>query len=249
MARYNKYNHRIKYNHKLSDGGGRYNFKVFGIIGTIAITLITSVKPHLRRPASAVINIGSSLSGIATRRIHQAVNILMSLSLVGDAIRIRRAHATSSIITSLGASAKRFLSSTAALNFVLGLIARLRQQYRPVYPRLSVTEYPVAMSYTEYPIIMEVMGMPKAGSTITLVGTFPTSAGNLAQLEDVTVKIYGPGKTLLETITNVTLVSTGVYSVDYTIPVDKIGQFDFEFSGTLGSKTIIGRSSFESIWK
>lgn len=90
--------------------------------------------------------------------------------------------------------------------------------------------------------------MPYAGSTVTLKGTFPDSAGNLTQLDDVTLKVYGPGKVLVETIIP-TEISTGLYSGDFTIPADKVGQFDYEFSGVLGDKSIVGRSSFQSLWR
>lgn len=89
--------------------------------------------------------------------------------------------------------------------------------------------------------------MAIAGSTITLKGTFPDSAGDLLQLQDVVLKIYEPGRVLAETITP-TQLGTGVYSGDYTIPEGKEGQFDFEFSGKLGDRVIIGRSSFDSAW-
>jgi hypothetical protein len=143
---------------------------------------------------------------------------------------------------------KRVNKILTAITHVLAQMKR-SSKYKPVYPKLSFIEYPIEMSVTEYPIRVEVLGMPKAGSTITLKGTFPDSAGNLALLTDITVKIYGPGRILLTTITDVTEVSVGNYTAEYTIPADTIGQFDFEFSGTLGSKTIIGRSSFDSIWK
>lgn len=42
---------------------------------------------------------------------------------------------------------------------------------------------------------------------------------------------------------------TGVYTADYMIPEDKEGQFDYEFSGSLGSRTIVGRSSFSANWR
>jgi hypothetical protein len=150
------------------------------------------------------------------------------------------------------ASVKRTVSKTLSCAMkALGTIHRMMVNFKPLYPILTVTEYPIEMSVTEYPIVLEVLGMPKAGSTITLKGTFPDSAGNLTLLADVTVKVYGPGRTLLTTISgaSVTEVSTGIYTAEYTIPADKTGQFDYEFSGTLGSKTIVGRSSFDSIWK
>lgn len=106
-----------------------------------------------------------------------------------------------------------------------------------------------SLSYIEYPVFMEVDGLPISGGTITLKGTFPTIAGDLTNLQNVIVKVYDSGRTLLQTITDVTYVSTGVYTVLYTIPEDKFGQFDYEFHGTLGNKSIVGRSSFESNWK
>ncbi len=112
-------------------------------------------------------------------------------------------------------------------------------RYWPVFPSLN---------YTEYFVSLEVIGVPTAGSTITLKGIFPDSAGNLTCLEDVTCKVYGPSRVLLATLTP-SEVSTGVYSTEYTIPEDKFGQFDYEFSGILGERTIVGRSSFDSIWK
>ncbi len=99
-----------------------------------------------------------------------------------------------------------------------------------------------------YIINLEVGGMAIAGSTITLKGTFPNSAGDLLRLQDVKLKIYGPGKVLLETIVPEKL-STGVYAGDYTIPEDKTGDFDYEFSGKLGDRMIVGRSSFDSHWR
>ncbi len=151
------------------------------------------------------------------------------------------------INASVSASSKikrSILKVISALVSALGIW----KYFRPVYPKLSYIEYPVEMSYTEYPIEMEVVGMAKSGSTITLTGKFPDSAGDLMQLEDVTAKVYAPGKVLLETIP-ATEISTGVYSAEYTIPEDKFGQFDYEFSGKLGEKTIVGRSSFDSRWK
>lgn len=120
------------------------------------------------------------------------------------------------------------------------------------YPiEMSCTDYPISLSFAEYPIKMEVLGVPKAGSTTTLRGEFPDTAGNLSSLTNVTVKIYDPGRTLLATLTgaSVTLVSTGIYTAEYLVPETTLGQFTYEFSGTLGTKTIKDRGSFDSIWK
>lgn len=149
-------------------------------------------------------------------------------------MRIKTTHAASKQINKVVA-------------FVLGFLSKMFW-YKPLYPHLEYTEYLIDMECVDYTILLEVVGMPFVGSTITLKGTFPDSAGNLVQLEDVTLKVYAPGKVLNETITPVE-VSTGLYSGDYTIPEDKTGQFDYEFSGVLGDKTIVGRSSFHAIWR
>jgi hypothetical protein len=113
---------------------------------------------------------------------------------------------------------------------------------------LSTEEYIVSLNHETYEIRLEVIGLAYAGSTITLKATFPDNAGDLQDLEDVTVKIYAPGKVLVETL-SATFISTGVYAADYLIPGDKAGEYDYEFSGTLGSKTIVGRSSFDAHWR
>lgn len=121
-------------------------------------------------------------------------------------------------------------------------------RYRPVFPRLSHTEYPVELAHTEHLILMEVSGLAIAGSTITLKGTFPDSAGNLTLLENIVCKVYSPGKVLAATITP-TQVSTGAYTANYTIPADGIGQYDYEFTGNIGNITIAGRTSFDARWR
>jgi len=115
-------------------------------------------------------------------------------------------------------------------------------------PDLFVEEYVINLEHVDYEIKLEVIGLAISGSTITLKATFPDSAGDLQELENVVVKIYAPGKVLLKTIP-ATKISTGVYTADYTIPEDKEGQFDYEFSGSLESRTIVGRSSFDSHWR
>jgi hypothetical protein len=175
-----------------------------------------------------------------------------SVKSTASIVKNRIFYKTLTCAVKLSASMKKTVNKTlSCVVKSLGILRRMMVNFKPLYPILTVTEYPIAMSVTEYPIEMEVVGMPEAGSTIMLKGTFPDSAGNLTLLGDVTVKVYGPGRSLLQTITGagVTEVSTGIYTAEYTIPVGSFGQFDYEFSGTLGSKTIIGRSSFDSIWK
>ena len=149
------------------------------------------------------------------------------------------------LIIKLGVNTKR--SITKALKAIVNVLVNV-YKYWQVYPKLSFTEYKIDMDITEYPIEMEVKGMATAGSTITLTGKFPTSAGDLTQLTDVTLKIYAPSKVLLETIIP-SETDTGVYAADYTIPEDKYGQFDYEFSGKLWIRTITSRNSFDSHWR
>jgi hypothetical protein len=174
--------------------------------------------------------------------------VISTASMVRNRLFFKALTCTVKSVASMKKTVNKTLSCVVK---ALGSIHRMMVNFKPLYPILTVTEYPIEMSVTEYPIKMEVLGMPKAGSTITLKGTFPDSAGNLTLLADVAVKVYGPGRVLLTTISgaSVTEVSTGIYTAEYTIPADKLGQFEFEFSGTLGNKTIIGRSSFDSIWK
>jgi len=248
MARYNKLNNRIMLNQKSTDNGGIFNYRVVGIVGHIISSLTVTAIPHLRRSASATVTVVATFIGSANRTFHRSASIVISALTTAKATRGRHSVANSNITASFIGTAKRNMFARGVINLVLSFIARLRQMYRPVYPALSVTEYPIEMTVTGYEILLEVIGMPFAGSTITLRGTFPDSAGSLVELEDVTLKVYSPGRVLDETITP-TEVSTGLYSGDYTIPDDLFGQFDFEFSGTLGDKTIMGRSSFDSNWK
>jgi hypothetical protein len=250
MARYNKFNTGIKLNHKVTDGGGIFNYRVFGIVGSIMISFAASAKPHLLKTTSAVSQISVSVAGSAKRTFHRAAESVITFLSSATAKRTRHSGATVNMTTGVSGIAKRRRLAAVVVNIVFGLIARLRQAYRPVYPSLSFTEYPAELLYTEYPMEMEVLGMPKAGFTITLQGTFPDSAGNLAELEDVTAKVHGPGRVLLREYDSdeVTRVSEGVYTVEYTIPEDTFGLFDYEFSGTLGNKTVGGRDKFDSNW-
>jgi hypothetical protein len=275
MARYNKYNHGIKYNQKLKNEGGQYNVRLYGVIGQVTIRFTVSVVAHVKRRAKSVINISSSVTAIVKRTFRSAVNVAMSSFATADAIRKRHAHTVSDIQSSVRAAAKRKRRASSLVDIVFSLWGKLVQKYKPLFPRLSYTEYPVKLDYTEYRakldcteyvvdlslvtyavamtfieylVEMEMIGLPYCGSTITLKGTFPDSAGDLEQLDDVVCKVYGPGNNLLETLTAVE-VSTGIYTADYTIPEGMTGQFDYEFSGTLGNKTIVGRSSFESVWR
>ena len=125
-----------------------------------------------------------------------------------------------------------------AVTFVVGVLTRLFW-YKPIFPKLE---------FIEYRTKMEVIGMPIAGSTITLKATFPDKAGNLTELQDVTLKVYAPGKMLIETIIPA-MLDVGVYTAEYTIPEKRFGQFDYEFSGAMGDRIVTDRKSFDSHWK
>ncbi len=121
----------------------------------------------------------------------------------------------------------------------------------PIYSVLSVIAFPIEFEVTEYKINLEVKGLPTSGATINLRGTFPSAAGDLETLTDVEVKVYDTGGVLLETIdgADVTEVSTGIYQVEYDVPANQKGIMTYEFSGKLGTKTILSRSIFDVVWR
>ena len=257
MARYNRYNHQIKFNHKSTSEGGIFNYRIFGIAGSVISALTVTAIPHLKRSAISIISVSLTTASTAKRTFRRTASTVISTALTGVAIRKRNSKSIVNISSLIVGTAKRNLFVKATSNIVLGFIAILRQKYRPVYPNLEVIEYPIetlvidypiSMNLTEYELLLEVSGLATAGSTITLKGTFPDSAGELTQLESVALKVYAPGKVLVNTITP-TQVSAGIYTANYTIPADTMGQFDYEFSGILGDKTILGRSSFDSHWR
>ena len=215
----------------------------------------TTLKLNFSYFESIVIN--SSVSGVGRKLTRQATNISSAMTMTGRATRGKRAHATANAAVSISGTARRLMRTSAAINITLGLIGRLWNAFQRIYfllshieykPDLFVEEYVINLEHVDYEIKLEVIGLAISGSTITLKATFQDSAGDLQELENVVVKIYAPGKVLLETIP-ATKISTGVYTADYTIPEDKEGQFDYEFSGSLGNRTIVGRSSFDSHWR
>lgn len=185
--------------------------------------------------------------GIYNYRVFGNAGAVISKLVVTASFHLKRsASSVVGVVASLSGVAT--ITFHVAAEIILNFILRLRDKYKPVYPELSVMEYLVSADITEYRILLEVGGMPFVGSTVTLKGTFPNSAGDLEQLGDVVCNVYFPDRTLAEAI-EAAEISTGVYSADYTIPEGKEGKFDYEFIGTLGSKTIVGRSSFDSLWK
>jgi len=88
--------------------------------------------------------------------------------------------------------------------------------------------------------------MALAGSTITINATFPPTIDNLDSMTNVRIHIYTPDRTLLQTLTGATKVSTGVYSIKYTVTytamplpltLEMVGTVDgFDY---LGSTTLV----------
>lgn len=319
MARYNKFNHGIKLNHRIEDGGGEFNYRAYGYVAHMIISATVNVKthvirttkasvsavskltgkaksiakckvnltivsilsatPHLIRTTKATvltvsklagkvknrvrrkvdivafstttatlhglrslktaITVVSAFAGKATNSVRRKTNIMISTVMNASMMRLRRTNTDINIKSTMAGMARRRMFSEVIAEIISNFIATLRQTYNAVFPRIE---------FIEYPVELEVKGMPYAGSTVTLKGIFPDSAGNLAELDDVECKVYAPGKRLIATLTP-THVSNGVYSTEYTIPENITGQFDFEFRGTLGNKQIVGRSSFQSLWR
>jgi hypothetical protein len=183
----------------------------------------------VRNTAKTVVANASVNSGIKRQVLKNVTAIVNTASALGSRTIAKTVRAT----VSAGITIARGITKTLqALVSATGITFR----FWPVYPVLK---------HTDYVIDMEVIGLSIAGSTITLTATFPNSAGDLTQLTDVTLKIYAPGRMLLETITP-TEISVGTYTWDYTIPADTLGQFEYEFSGKLGNRTIKRSSLFDS---
>jgi len=87
------------------------------------------------------------------------------------------------------------------------------------------------------------------GDTVRLKATFYNFAGSLSDLpSSPTLKVYDDHEILLSTVlpASITHGTTGIYYYDYTIP--QVGRLIYEFSGTLESNTVLGRSTFNSVW-
>ena len=230
------------------------------------LTCTITTAANIRRSITKILTSTVALSGNIQRTISKTLTtgITSASSMTRTVSKILTANVTTTVLSiprsitkiitvtvSTTVSINRYITkilATATVS-ISGTIKRMMATFKQLFPSLTVTKYPIEMSVTEYRIKMEVVGMAIAGSTITLRGEFPDSAGILTLLGDVTVKIYGPGKILLETITNPTEESIGIYSAEYTTPSDKFGQYDYEFSGLIGGITITDRDSFPVEWK
>lgn len=87
-----------------------------------------------------------------------------------------------------------------------------------IYPEIRERE--ATTNIIERQATTEVIGVPYAGDTIKIKGSFKTFEGVLADPASITLKIYDTINNLLTTI-NVTAtnkISAGVYEVNYTIP-------------------------------
>ena len=86
------------------------------------------------------------------------------------------------------------------------------------------------------------------GDTVRLKAEFKNWIGVLESPEDVKLKIYRNRNELIETIVDITPVSTGKYQYDYTIPDDASRRMYFEYSGTFEGKPIVGRMKIATKW-
>jgi hypothetical protein len=85
------------------------------------------------------------------------------------------------------------------------------------------------------------------GDTIKLQVEFYDWNGNLATPTSTTLRIYNIRKAeILETTP--TLVGTGKYEYEYTIPKLPGNMFYYEFSGILEGKPITSRKEYNNIW-
>jgi hypothetical protein len=210
---------------------------------TFIKTLIANaiVSGSIRRYISKTITAATSAGASFIKSTYK----ILTTTVTGAGTFIKAISKTITAHVSVSPVIQKFIAKT--LTALAGALACVKRYFQ-VYPSLSYTTYDIEMEYTSYDMTLEVKGMAIAGSTVTLQGTFPDSAGSLAELESVTCKVYGPGRVLLETL-DTTMIETGVYTAQYTIPETKFGQLDYEFSGVLGTKTIVGRSSIDSNWK
>ena len=86
------------------------------------------------------------------------------------------------------------------------------------------------------------------GDTLRLKAAFYNFAGEVADLAggSPTLKIYDDHQVLLTTVAPASITkeagSTGVYYYDYT--TTQVGKLTFEYSGSLESSPVLGRSNF-----
>jgi hypothetical protein len=207
--------------------------KTLTALAKVTPTIQRFISKTLTATATAASTIGRSIGKILTANVKATCSIQRLISKTLTAL----AEVTSTI--------QRLIAKTLT---ALASITSYIKRYFPVYPSLTCTTYDVELECTTYDVELEVKGLAITGSTVTLQGTFPSAAGDLAELETVVCKVYAPGHILLDTL-DTAETETGVYIASFDIPDERYGQFDYEFSGTLGTKTIIGRDSFDSNWK
>lgn len=212
--------------------------------GTIRIEALLTGDIKRRRRINGTASTLTRLTVTDTHKIFHAVGLLKAVATFSVELRVGYVPVYPRLWVTEYLIGMEVINQIMKMEIEQYQISIEADEYRVLMER---EEYAMTASVNEYLMILEARGMAIAGSTITLKGTFPDSAGDLVQLMDVLLKIYEPGRVLVETITP-TQLDIGVYSGDYTIPEGKEGQFDFEFSGKLGDRTIIGRSSFDSAW-
>lgn len=219
------------------------SFPVKTFIGTtkdITKTMSTNVKtvPIMARAALFFKELSSSLVATSNATKQARKNLIATVKITHSIQR--NIDKIIAVGVRIPISTVKSIIKTMSTNIKTSARAiRMWPTYKQLFSRFFVITYRIKM---------EVIGLAISGNTITLRAEFPDSAGDLTLLGDVTLKIYGPGKILLETM-YATEEKVGTYSGIYKIPEDKLGQYEFEFSGLIGGKTITDRSSFDANWK
>ena len=95
--------------------------------------------------------------------------------------------------------------------------------------------------------------MPLIGDTIRLKGEFKDFDGNLTDIEEPKVVVYdSKRKVILDAEPE--RIEEGKYQYDLIVPdYPEAGKRNeplvFEFSGKIGGQPVVGRSSFERMWR
>lgn len=86
------------------------------------------------------------------------------------------------------------------------------------------------------------------GDTIKLQAEFYNWNGELASPENVILKIYNMRKQQIGENIIPSLVQTGKYEYDFTIPSLSGNMFYYEFSGVLEGTPIVSRKQIDNLW-
>lgn len=85
--------------------------------------------------------------------------------------------------------------------------------------------------------------MPIVGNTVTISANFPSTIPNLDSMTNVKLNVYTSDFNLLYTVSEATKVSTGNYTLNYTVSNKLMpSPLILEVSGTVGGFDYIGRT-------